>query len=179
MGLKPGSAHYSPRAKDGELPVFVNKVLLEHAIYLHIVYDSFQAVIAELSSCHVDHMACKTYNIYYSTIFQKNFATLKKKNQTQGGSLSRTYCHVRKIPKLRCVHSCMLSLQSYPTLCDLMDCSPPGSSVHRILQARILEWIAMPSSRVSSQPKDGTRFSYISCIGRRVLYHSAAWEALN
>ena len=109
MGLKPGSAHYSPRAKDGELPVFVNKVLLEHAIYLHIVYDSFQAVIAELSSCHVDHMACKTYNIYYSTIFQKNFATLKKKNQKQGGSLSRTYCHVRKIPKLRCVHSCMLS----------------------------------------------------------------------
>ena len=75
MGLKPGSALYSPRAKGGELPVFVNKVLLEHAIYLHIVYDSFQAVIVELSSCHGDHMACKTYNIYYSTIFQKSFAT--------------------------------------------------------------------------------------------------------
>ena len=78
-----------------------------------------------------------------------------------------------------CAFMHVKSLQSYPTLCDLMDCSPPGSSVHRILQARILEWIAMPSSRVSSQPKDGTRISYISCIGRRVLYHSAAWEALN
>ena len=42
----------------------------------------------------------------------------------------------------------MLSLQSCPTLCDPMDCSPPGSSVHGILQAGILEWIAMPSRKV-------------------------------
>ena len=48
------------------------------------------------------------------------------------------------------------SFQSCPTLCDPMDCSPPGSSVQGILQARILEWDAMPSSRVSSQPKDQT-----------------------
>ena len=46
------------------------------------------------------------------------------------------------------------SLQSCPTLCDPMDCSPPGSSVRGILQARILEWVAMPSSRGSSQPRD-------------------------
>ena len=44
--------------------------------------------------------------------------------------------------------------QSCLTLCDPMDCSPPGSSVHGILQARILEWVAMPSSRGSSQPRD-------------------------
>ena len=43
------------------------------------------------------------------------------------------------------------------TLCDPMDCSPPGSSVHGILQARILEWVAMPSSRGSSQPRDRTQ----------------------
>ena len=42
-----------------------------------------------------------------------------------------------------CVHAQLL--QSYPTLCDPMDCSPPGSSVHRILQARILEWLPSPS----------------------------------
>ena len=42
------------------------------------------------------------------------------------------------------------SLQSDPTLCDLMDCSPPDSSIHGILQARILEWVAVPSSRGSS-----------------------------
>ena len=55
--------------------------------------------------------------------------------------------------------------------CDPMDYSPSGSSVHGILQARILEWVAMPSSRGSSQPRDWTRVSYISCIGRWVLCH--------
>ena len=47
-----------------------------------------------------------------------------------------------------------LVTQSCLTLCDSMDCSPPGSSVHGILQARILEWVAMPSSKPSSQPRD-------------------------
>ena len=47
------------------------------------------------------------------------------------------------------------SLQLCPSLCDPVACSPPGSSVHRILQARILEWAALPSSRGSSQPRDG------------------------
>ena len=44
--------------------------------------------------------------------------------------------------------------QSLATLCDSMDCSLPGSSVHGILQARILEWVAIPFSRGSSQPRD-------------------------
>ena len=44
--------------------------------------------------------------------------------------------------------------QSCPTLCDPMDCSPLGYSVHGVLQARMLEWVAMPSSRGSSQPRD-------------------------
>ena len=46
-----------------------------------------------------------------------------------------------------CVFGCTQSLQSYPTLCNPMDCSSPGSSVHGILQARILQWVAVPSSR--------------------------------
>ena len=53
------------------------------------------------------------------------------------------------------------SLQLCPTLRDPMDCSPPGSSVHGILQARTLEWTAMPSSRGSFQPRDQT---CISCV---------------
>ena len=61
-----------------------------------------------------------------------------------------------------------------PTLCDLMDCSPPGSSVHEISQARILEWVAIPFSRRSSWPKDQT---CISCTGRQILYHWATREA--
>ena len=64
-----------------------------------------------------------------------------------------------------------LVTHSCPTLCNPMDCSPPGSSVHGTLQARILEWVAMPSSRASSRPRDQTCVSFISCIGRRVLYH--------
>ena len=71
----------------------------------------------------------------------------------------------------RAVLCCAKSLQSCPTLCDPMDGSPPGSSVHGILQARILEWVAMPSSRGSSQPRDQTHISHVSCIGRQVLYH--------
>ena len=70
-----------------------------------------------------------------------------------------------------CVVCCVKSLQSCPTLCDPMDHSPPGSSIHGILQARIPEWVAMLSSRGSSQPKDQTCISYTSCIGRWVLYH--------
>ena len=61
-------------------------------------------------------------------------------------------------------------LQSCLTLCDPMDHSPPGSSVHEILQARILEWVAMPSSRGSSWPRDWTWVSYVFCLGRWVLY---------
>ena len=61
--------------------------------------------------------------------------------------------------------------QSCLTLCDPMDCSPPGSSVHGILQARLLKLVAISYSRGSSRPRDGTCFSYVSCIGRQVLYH--------
>ena len=72
----------------------------------------------------------------------------------------------------QCPHVCVRTyLLSCLTLCDPMDYRPPGSSVHGILQARILEWAATPSSRGSSRPKNQTLISYVSCIGRRVLYH--------
>ena len=61
--------------------------------------------------------------------------------------------------------------QSCLALCDPMDCSPPGSSVHGISQARILEWVVIFSSRGSSRPKDQTHSSYVSCISRWILYH--------
>ena len=68
--------------------------------------------------------------------------------------------------------ACMLSF-FYLVLLFMtpMDCSPPGSSVHGILQARITESVAIASSRGSSQPRDQTLVSSISCIGRWVLYH--------
>ena len=66
---------------------------------------------------------------------------------------------------------CAKLLQSCQTLCDTMDCSLAGSSLHGILEARILEWVAVPSSRGSSHHKDRIHSSYIFCIVRRVLYH--------
>ena len=54
---------------------------------------------------------------------------------------------------------CVFVTQSWPTLFDPMDCnSPPGSSVHGNFQARILEWVAYPFSRGSSQPRNETGF---------------------
>ena len=52
--------------------------------------------------------------------------------------------------------------QSCPTLCDPMDCSLPGSSIHGIFQARVLEWVAIAFSRGSSWPRDWTQVSHIA-----------------
>ena len=62
----------------------------------------------------------------------------------------------------------VLVTKSCLTLCDPMDYSPPGSSVHGILQARILEWVAISFSKRSSQPRARTHVSYIS---RQILYN--------
>ena len=60
-----------------------------------------------------------------------------------------------------CVCVCLVT-QLYLSLCDLMDCSLPSSSVHGILQARILEWVAIPFARESSQTRDWTQVSQIA-----------------
>ena len=67
--------------------------------------------------------------------------------------------------------------QLYLTLCGPMDSSPPGSSAHEILQARILERFSTSYSRIFSQTRDWTRVSCSSCFGRWILYHSTHWEA--
>ena len=67
-------------------------------------------------------------------------------------------------------YACILSCFSCIGLCDPMDCSLPGSSVQEILQARILEWVAMPSSRESSPIKEPKRVSSISCIAGGLFF---------
>ena len=67
--------------------------------------------------------------------------------------------------------ACVLS---HVQLCDSTNCSLPGSSVRRILQARIVERVAMLFSRGSSWSRDWT---WVSCIGRWILYHWTTWEA--
>ena len=77
-----------------------------------------------------------------------------------------------------CVFLCAVvidqSLSGVWLFCNPTDCSPPGSSVHRISQARMLEWVAISFSSGFSQPRDWT---HISCIDKEVLYHWATKEA--
>ena len=68
---------------------------------------------------------------------------------------------------------CVLVIQLCPTLCNPMDCSPPGSSVHEIFQASILEWVAI-SFRGSSQPRDWTQ---VSCTAGGFFTNWATREA--
>ena len=74
------------------------------------------------------------------------------------------------------LHASVLShsAQLCPTLCHLVDYSLSGSCVHGILQARILDWVAVPFSSESSWCRDQT---LVPCIGRQILYHWATWEA--
>ena len=75
-----------------------------------------------------------------------------------------------------CMHCCCRAVvHSHPTLCAPVDCSPPGSSVHGISQARILEWVAISYSRASSQPVDQT---HIPRIGRWILNHEPPGKPL-
>ena len=73
-----------------------------------------------------------------------------------------------------CARTHVKLLQLCPTLCNTMDCSPPGSSVHDILQARILEWVAIPFSRGSSPPRYWT---WVSCTAAKFLTLWAARKA--
>ena len=102
-------------------------------------------------------------------VCEKKIYVLKKKKKSClhfcSTSLIWTHSHFISL----CLHTKLL--QSCPSLCNPMNCSPPDWSVHGSLQARILEWVAMPSSRGSSQPRDQTPISCISYIGRQVLYH--------
>ena len=65
---------------------------------------------------------------------------------------------------------CAQSLSHVQLFCDLVDCSPRGFSVHGILQERILEWVAISSSRGSSWLRDQTHISWVSHTGRQILY---------
>ena len=77
-----------------------------------------------------------------------------------------------------CLHA--ESFQSFMTLCDPVECSPPGSSVYGILQARILEWVDMPSSRGLPNPGIELRLPASSAlqVDHLLIGVGAIWEAL-
>ena len=96
------------------------------------------------------------YNLLYKLMHLKYTKTIKKKRSK----------NIILTPREK--HFCCLVAKLHLTLCDPMNCSPPGSSAHGISQTGILEWIAISFSRGSSRPRDWTQ---ASCIVRRILYH--------
>ena len=76
-----------------------------------------------------------------------------------------------------CVCVCVCTRSVMSDSCDFMDGSLSGSSVHGLFRVRILEWVAISFSTGSSQFRDQSCMSCISCIGRWILYHCGAWKA--
>ena len=125
---------------------------------------------------NIREIQIKTTMRYQLTLVRMAIVKHSTKNQGwRGCGEMRTLLHLcwndnSKQPLWRqCV--CMLNHFSHAWLFNPVDSSPPGSSVHGILQARILEWSAMTSSRGSSPPRDWSPVSYVSCVGEQVLYH--------
>ena len=83
---------------------------------------------------------------------------------SQKGTLCRLWSSSLKSSLLSYTPCVGLHAQLCPILCNPVDCSPPGSSVHRIFQARILEWVTISSSKGSSRHRDRTCDSCVSCI---------------
>ena len=116
-----------------------------------------------------DHLTCLLWNLYAG-----QEATVRTGHGTVdwfqiGKGVRQGYILLPCL--LTCYAECVLSDFTCVWLCDPMDYSPPGSSLHGYPQARILEWVAVPSSRGSSRPGNRTWVSYVSCIGRWAPYH--------
>ena len=106
--------------------------------------------------------------IFLSFFFYHNYLS------SNNNLIYSTEAQVSKALVCMCVCVCG---QSCLILCDPMDCTRLAPLSMRILQARILEWVAISSSRGSSWLRDQTHVSCVSCISRWVLYHSTIWEA--
>ena len=107
-----------------------------------------------------------------SPMYAKDLTKLKPRNQQIKRNIFN-YCNERECKK---EYMCVLSHFNHVRLCDPMDCSPPGSSLLGVLQERILEWVAMSSSRGSSQPRDQT---CVLCLLELAGFFTtnAIWEA--
>ena len=105
-------------------------------------------------------------NLNYSVFYYLYFVNM---NYLKKRICSKVIYPILNYYSCACMHA--KSFQLCLTLCNPLDHSPLGSSAHGILYARILEWVAMPSSRGSSWPREGTQVTCFSCIDRRALYH--------
>ena len=104
--------------------------------------------------------------ISWMWLWLKSISNKKEESKCMGAFLQKERITVSHG---QCIHTQWI-------LRDPLDCSLPGSSVHGTLQARILEWVAISFSREFSWPRDQTHVSWVSYIGRWILYHCTTWE---
>ena len=112
---------------------------------------------------------CFSYSDTWETVALTSSVVIRTKSDNVYGNVCWTAI-INMSLRLQ-LHAWILSHFSHVWLHDPMDHSLPGSSDHRILQEKMLEWVAMLSCRGSFQPRDQTRVSYASCRGRRVHFH--------
>ena len=146
--------------------------------YPHMLYSFFlliNTLLVSLLSVFVEILFCKakepgpclTARMWYSHCLDRSSICFKwlwvasTLDPSSQSSLPPVAMYV-----MVCAQSCL-------TLCNTLDCSPPGSSVHGILPTRILEWVAIASSKWTSLPRDQP---CVSCIDRQIPYHCATWE---
>ena len=124
---------------------------------------------------------------YHQTICEHPLCATLQRGVSLSSPCSRgTYNHAEERSRMHekmqnqtasgCQPNVCICAQLCLTLCDSMDCSLPGSTVHGIFQARILEWVAVSFSRGPSWPRDQT---HIVCISKWILYHWVTREALS
>ena len=144
-----------------------------------------QCVLSHFSHAHLsDSMDCRLPGSSVHGILQartlewvvmpSSRVYFRPRDQTHIGCNSCTaegFFTTEPLGKPRVEGSVQFSHSIMSTLCDPMDCRLPGSSVHGILQVRILEWIAMPSSRDLPNPGIKPASVISTCIDRWILYH--------
>ena len=86
--------------------------------------------------------------------------------------------NIQSFAKADLLLCCWLVAKLCPTLLNPKDCSPPGSSVHRIFEARVLEWVVISFCRRPSWPRDWALLYCISCTGRQIRFYCVTWEGL-
>ena len=118
-----------------------------------------------------DHTNLFYYNYYYYFFISwDSLSFMEKLKGTIDITMYLLSSHLHKVK--------VFVAQLCPALCNSMDCSPPGSSVHGTLQARILEWVAFPFSRGSSQPRNRTQASRIASRFFTCLSHQGSYTSI-
>ena len=125
--------------------------------------------IPELSSLSTGSQVKETSTLIYRRKSSRLFSTTQASKQREILFAQQHYCLLSCHPCVRvCVHA--KSFQSCLTFCDPMIVALQAPLSVEVIQARILEWVAKPSSRGSSRPRNRTCVSHVSCVGRKVLY---------